>query len=232
MNVGTTNWTVPWLNTSGYENNFYSIVVWFDLNGRVPNGTKFSNEVKANTTLISTTALSNTLTYGFFITKTANRTAIYWNDSAINYTINLTNVGDFYINGTKINETYSPNLTFGGSRIDGNQTNEQFNITQVTPGTSYTLWIRVNKSAADFVNGSNAYNNITAFTNESSSQLTATNSVAKGARTTQIRVTYEITFTDVGNIGSTVLNILGVVLIIGAILLIVTVVKNRGGFGE
>jgi len=228
----TTNWSVPWLNTSGYENNFYSIVVWFTLSGVVPNGTTFTNSVKANTSSITTTASSNTLRYSFFMTKTSNRTAVYWNDSWVRFWVNITNTGDFYMNGTKMNETYSDNLTYGGSNVVPDfWTNRTFNITQIASGATSSITIFMNKTAADWINGTTIYNNVTARANETSTTTTGTTYLSVGARTTQIRVTYEITFTDVGSIGSTVLNILGVVLIIGAILLIVTVVRTKGGFG-
>ena len=135
------------------------------------------------------------------------------------------------MNWTQVNESYSPNLSYWDSSITPNATNETFNITQIAPGTTSSLWIRMNITGGDVINGSTIYNNITIHCNETSSEVTAQDSFPVGAVTTMIRITYNSQLTEVTGIGNSVLVILGVLLIISAVMLIVLLVTRGGLFG-
>ena len=90
----------------------------------------------------------------------------------------------------------------------------------------------MNVTAGELVNGTDVYNNITIGCNESSTELTATVSMPVGAITSMLRITYDAQVTEVIGFGTTIMAILGVLLIIGAIFLIVMVVNKGGLFGQ
>jgi hypothetical protein len=157
---------------------------------------------------------------------------MYWNTSSINFTINITNCGDFYMNWTQVNESYSPNLTYLASSLTPNGTDETFNVTsQIEPGQTYSLWISMNVAGGDLINGSTIYNNITITCNETSTETAAQVSLPIGAITSSLRITYNSQLTEVIGFGNTVFAILGVLLIIGSVFLIVLLINRGGLFG-
>jgi len=225
FDVGTTNWTVPFLNTTG-ASKYYNITMFLNLSGTVANNTEITNTVYGifrNNTL-DTATFDTGPKLCFYATKEANMTTLDWNTTHVNFTINVTNCGNFYLNWVQINESYGANLTFNSSTITGNSTNEQFNITQIVPGATGSMTIRLNTSynwGVELVNGTSTCNNITVRCNETSSEVTFSECLFTGARTSIIRVYYTSIYYDIAGLTNQIFNILGVILIIGILLIMV-----------
>ena len=163
----------------------------------------------------------------------ANRTWVNQSDTFLNFTINITNSGDFTLHGLYINETatglgYQDGVYFNDSNVTGNVTNTSFYIDSIAPGVTTSFWIRVNLSHPELVNGSSIYNNVTVKSNLTTETTTRMDAVSYGGFTSLIRIAYNTHLTDVSGIGNSVLTILGILLIIGAIFMIIMVV-NKGG---
>jgi hypothetical protein len=210
----------------------WEVQMWFSIRAPMPNGTSLSDTatINFNSTDLNTFTPSTLPTMCFYATKEWNQSVLYWYTDSVTFWVNVTNCGDFYMNWTQVNESYSDNFTYSSSSITPNGTNETFNITTpIAPSGTASMWIIVNKTAAEYVNGTNVYNNVTIGCNESSSRTTFTSSAPVGAITSQLRITYVAQLTEVTGFGNTVLTILGVLLILSAIFLIIVVV-TRGGF--
>ena len=234
------NWTIPWLNMTGYPSDDYEIIMWLNLtNEPFVNGTSIENNVTvyANTSFdefnYSNSTSAAALTVGATTTKVANRTWVNQSDTFLNFTINITNSGDFTLHGLYINETatglgYQDGVYFNDSNVTGNVTNTSFYIDSIAPGVTTSFWIRVNLSHPELVNGSSIYNNVTVKSNLTTETTTRMDAVSYGGFTSLIRIAYNTHLTDVSGIGNSVLTILGILLIIGAIFMIIMVV-NKGG---
>lgn len=224
---------VTWLNMTGYPGHWFNTTYWFNLSGAIANGTTLSDTAKVvfNGTTINTYTITDLPTMCFYVVKSANMSVIYWNSTSVNFTINITNCGDFYLNWFQINETYSANLTYDSSNlyVDSNAT---YNVTTIAPGETYRFWIRMNVTSSIPVNGTRIYNNVTGRCNESTTLTTASDYMQVGAVTTAIRIIYNAKVTEVLDFGTTIIGIIGVILIIGAILLIVNMVRGGGVFGQ
>jgi len=239
--VPVANWTgagwISFLEPTFKSAETQSIMIWFNVTDfRLANNTAINNAANVTEGNVTFTATApSALRYRYELYKTANISTFMWNTTAVNYTINVTNTGDFTLHNVTINESIPANLTFvachGGT---ANATNTSFNISDVTPGSTVTLYIEFNtsyKSAGKaLVNGTQIYNNVTAITNETE-EILETHYLFVGATTELIRIRYDSHLTDVQNIGNSVLNILGVLLIIGSIMLIVYVVNRYNLFG-
>lgn len=222
-------YNITWMN----QTNSTWLTMFFSIKAPIPNGTVLSDTAKVifNGTTINTFTPSTLPTMSFYAKKDGNISVIYWNTSDINFTINVYNTGDFYMNWTQINESYSPNLSYWESSITPNATNETFNITQIVPGATGTMWVKMNITGGDVVNGSTIYNNITVTCNQSSTEVAAQDSLPVGAVTTLLRITYISQLTEVTSIGNNVIAILGVLLVISAIMLIVYLMHRQGFIG-
>jgi len=243
LNLVGANWTangsdpgmynITWLNVS----NSSWLTMFFSLSGPVENGTSFSDTatVYFNGTALNADTPATLPTVCFYATKEANRTSIDWNDTSTTFWINVTNCGDFYLNWTQMNETYSANLSYDYSNYPpaGATNNQTFNLTQLAPGATNTTMIRMNKTAAELINGSLIWNNITIHSNQTVAEEYFNNSWFVGARTERIRVVYSTVYYDVLSTSNSIFQILGVVLMIGAILAVVWVLylnKQSGGW--
>jgi len=230
----TGEWTIPWLNTTG-STQWYNVTMWLNLSGPIANGTTISN----NGTIVagSATAFSATdLTMCFWATKEANMSSADWNTSQINFTINITNCGDFYLNWVQVNETYPANLTYNNSDISGySGYNATFNITQIAPGTVTSMWVIMNTTygngAGILENGTVIWNNITVDSNETASPYERNCRVFVGARTTLLKVTYTTIYYDMVGLTNSIFSIVGVILIISTIMVIIGLIYySKGGF--
>ena len=217
---GDNIWIIDSLNVSEY----WRLKLWFNLSGRVANGTSITNTVTAvNATYgISESASPSALTMCCYANKEANITVLDWNTTHVQYYINVTNCGDFYLNNVTVNETYDANMTFVSANYG---TNPSFDIGTVNPGATGNLIVNCTTSyeadPADLlINATRHYNNVTYVANEVTEQ-TESSYLFVGAQTETLRVTYIAELTEVSDIGNSVLNILGILLIIGAIFLIV-----------
>jgi uncharacterized repeat protein (TIGR01451 family) len=228
---------VSWENASLNISKWYNVTFWLNAtNFRLANNTAINNGANVTEGNVTFTATAPTaLRYRYELYKTANMTTLEWNTTAVNYTINVTNTGDFTLHNVTINETTPANMTYrrcsGGT---ANATNTSFNVSDVAPGATVTLYIEYNTSFKTagkiLINGTQIWNNITAITNETG-EITENFDLFVGARTELIRIRYNSYLTDVQDIGTTVINILGVLLIIGSILLIIYVVNRYNLFG-
>jgi len=231
-----TSWKIPFLNRTGYENCTHNITIWLNVSWPVANGTTITNTITAESAEGATGSSTITpLVVGYTITKEANVTYLEWNTTSVNFTINVTNTGDFYLNWLQINETYDGNYTYVWSNVTPSNSNQTFNITTLNPSEAFSLLIEVNTSYAGgtpLINSSYHWNNVTSRTNETFPYNNETSYLIVGARTTQIRIIYDTFLTEVGDIGDSVFNILAAVLVIGAILLIIYVVRIQQGTGE
>jgi len=223
-------YNITWLN----QTNSTYLTMFFSLRTPLMNGTSLSDTatVYFNDTALNSNTPTNLPTMCFYATKETNESVIYWNTSDVNFTISVINCGDFYMNWTQINETYHPNLTYWESDVIPNATDETFNITsQIGPGETSEIWIKMNLTDGEPVNGTNIWNNITVGCNDSSSDITVSMYMPVGATTEFIRITYDAQLTEVVGFGNSVLTILGILLIIGSIFLIVLLINRGGLFG-
>ena len=223
-----TSWIISFLNMTGYSENWYNITIWMNVSWPLANGSTITNTVEVESGQYSNSATATPLTFCFYATKEASITFLNWNTSSVNFSINVSNCGDFYLNWVQVNETYDANYTYVSSNIVPNATNQTFNITTINPGNTFTLLLNVS-TITPLLNSSYHYNNITTTANESSSELTTNTYLVVGAQTERIRIRYRASVTDVGGIGDNVIGLIGLLLIIGAILTIIVVVK-KGGF--
>ena len=121
-------------------------------------------------------------------TKEANVSIIndITKDNIINYTINITNIGDTQVTGVVVNDTFIDCIYYIGSDLPAhNVTNGTgnihiFNVTNVLQIGNYIEFnITVNVTADCTFNGTNITNNITVTTNESAN-CSATNNIMYG----------------------------------------------------
>lgn len=229
-------WTIPFLNMTGngYDSDWYNVSIWLNVSWPLANDTSITNTVTVENETYSNSKSATPLDFCFYTTKEATLTYLMWNTSAVNFSINITNCGDFYLNSVIINETYDANYTYASSSVTPNGTNERFNITSVNPGATFTLLLNVTTTYpaptnAPLVNSTYHWNNITTISNESSPELATNTYLIVGAQTERIRITYRSQLTSVSGIADSVIAILGILLIIGAILTIIVVVR-KGGF--
>jgi len=228
-----TSWVIPFLNMTGYDEHWVNITIWLNVSWPLANGSTITNSITVEDEQYTTGKSATPLTLCFYAVKTANINYLWWNTTAVNFTINVTNCGDFYLDWVQVNETYDANYTFVSSNIAGNTTNETFNITVINPGDTATLLINVSTTFGGggdpFVNSTYHYNNITINSNQTSTEVTESSYLIAGAQTERIRITYRSQLTEVSGIADSVIAILGILLIIGAILTIIVVVR-KGGF--
>jgi len=228
---------VSWENASLNTSKSYNIVVWFNVtNFRLANNTAINNGANVTEGNVTYTATSpSAFRYKYRIDKSANLTTLKWNTTCVNYTINVTNNGDFTLHNVTVNDSAPNNMTYrlhsGGV---ANSTNESFMIGDIAPGATATLYIEYNTSYKTagkmLINSTRIYNNVTAITNETS-EISKNTYLHVGAITTMIRIRYDSHLTNVEDTGETVLNILGILLIIGSILLIIYIVNKYNLFG-
>jgi len=230
------SWTIPFLNMSGYADDNAWLVIFMNLSGRVANGTSISNTAKVTSHGEVNSSSPTALTMCFFGTKEANESVLEWNSTWTNYTINVTNCGDFYLNWVQVNETYDANTTYNASSITPDGTNTVFTISQIAPGATSTFYISLNTSynaglGDPLVNATRVWNNITIDSNETAPALTAAKDLFVGARTTMVRVSYNTQFTDIISITNTIFTIIGVVLMVALILGVTYVfyIRKTGG---
>jgi len=218
-------YNITWFNTTG-AGKYFNISLWLNLTGPVPNGTTFSDTASVifNGTTIASKTPSTVPTMCWYATKEMNASTIHWNDTSVLFWINITNCGDFYLNSIQLNETYDDNLTYVSSNYAPNMTNETFNISQIAPGGTNMTWIVMQTTygaGGDLVNGTKVWNNVTIKANETSAEVTSNNYWYAGARTTQVKIIYTTIYYDMIGLSGNVFNILGIVLIIGAIMLVI-----------
>jgi len=229
-----TSWVIPFLNMTGYDEHWVNITIWLNVSWPLANGSTITNSITVEDEQYTTGKAATPLTLCFYAVKVADIDYLWWNTTDVNFTINITNCGDFYLNWIQINETYDTNYTYVSSNIVGNETDETFNITTINPGATATLLINVTTSAGlgnYLVNASYHWNNITVVSNQTKPEVQETSYLVTGAQTESIRITYVAVLTDVGGIGDSVVAILGILFIIGSILLIILVVKKGGLLG-
>jgi len=219
-------YNISYLNMSGYEDNTYYMVTYYNLTGPLANGTTIDNTVSAifNGSTINTATFNDTPTLCYYATKEANMSTTQWNTTSVTFWINITNCGDFYLNWVRLNESYFENLSYFSSNYAPNQTNETFNITQIAPGDTNYTWIIMNTSYAfgiDIENGTKMYNNISIHANETIGETNFTMYIYSGAMTEMIKVVYTTTYYDVIGTSDQVFTILGVALMIFAIMTVV-----------
>ena len=153
-----------------------------------------------------------------------------WNSTSFNFTINVTNCGDFWLNLVQVNETYHANLSYSSSNITPSNLNQTFNITQIAPGITTSFYIIMNVSGP-LDNSTRIWNNITIDSNETDPLVFENTSWMVGVQTEAVRIRYTAELTNMATIGDRVLGILGVLLIIGSIFLIVLIVRRSGLLG-
>jgi len=224
------NWTADGTDAGRYnittlnQGDTAWLTMFFSLRTPAPNGTSFSDTAKVifNGTTLNTFTPTTLPTICYYATKEMN-TSIKWNTTSVTFWVNITNCGDFYLNFTRLNESYPVNLTYDYSNYAPNATNETFNITQIAPGATNTTLIRMNKTSGDWINGTRIWNNITIHSNQTTGDTAFNNSWYVGARTTQLRVIYNTIYYDVLGTSNSVFQIIGIALIIGALLGVIMV---------
>ncbi len=230
--VNNNTWTIPFLNMTGYANNTFNISIWLLLNitEDIANGTYFVNNVTANTTTYITWEESSNLTLGMCFTKESNLSYINDSISNISFWINVTNCGDFNLSGINISDTYWTNLTFVSSWPSPDDANNNtWNISFLGPAETQS--IRINLSVGNFENGTMVYNNATWVTDQGTNGSVNMTYLQYGAVTEQLRINYNTGYFDTAGIGDRVISILGIVLILGAIFLVLVIMRSYGFLG-
>jgi len=225
---GTNWWDIRYLNMS----NSTSIVIWANVT-TCANGTTIENSVNVSNTTgtLLDTATCGPYTVAFSISKECNTSEVTWNTTHLNYTINVTNIGDIYLEGIQINETYDNNISYYHSNISPNSTNETFNITGIAPGTTSTLYLQTNTSfgltGEILVNQSKVYNNVTVRSNQTTPEVTEQTYKTIGARTEALRITYRRDIPDLIDIGNQVFTVIGTILILTTIFIMIYIMRRN-----
>lgn len=216
-------WTIPYLNMTGYSGHWYNITIWLNLTGAFTNGDTLGNSVKSTilgVDNVTTMGDSDKLTVGFTITKESNVT--YWDaNETYTYWLNVTNTGDFTLHNIWINETYSSNLTYVSNSSapvadDSTHGNNSWMWNTLTPGSTIVVTIIVNATGA---NGSLVSNTVDIATMEGPSGQDTLDTYI-GVATTQLRITYS---TPLGSLLSGSYSALLLVLILGMVLAAVAI---------
>ena len=224
---GHIEWELGTLNISQTE----TIVVWFSLyQPLMTNGTNIWNY--ANVSHLGMTDIDYATNYTSEISYTieSNRTMLNDTMLSIKWWINVTNTGDFTLNNITIVQLYSSCMNFTGSNLVPRDENITFDMDPITPGSTRTYYVNMSATPSCLENGTRVFCNATIHTNETAS-TSVSDYVSFGGRTEQIRITYVSYLTDVSEHGDMLINILGVLLIIGSILLIVGLLYKFGVFG-
>jgi len=224
-------WDVGYLNMS----NTSTIVIWVNQT-TCANGTSLVNTVNVSNSTggILDIAYCNK-TVAFTLDKDVNGSIPKWNTSHINYTINITNSGDTYLENITVNESFSANVTFFHSNYPANATNTSFRCGSLAPGATISLYIIMNTSygltGEILINGTRIYNNFTVRTNQTTPEVTKSTYTLVGARTELIRITYDRQVPDMLSIGNSLFAVIGAILIIGTIFIIIYITRQGGLFG-
>lgn len=222
-------WNITMLNITGDTR--FNLTSWYILAEGRSNGSTILSPFNTsyNNTVINWSNLTDPPIYSFIVTKQCNLSTINWYNNETNFSINVTNTGDFYMNWTQINETNSSLLRYSRGNITGNMTNQQFNITQILPSATANLWIIMNMTeGSSWTNNTWLFNNITVQTNETGPEITFSLRVPVGAYTSELRVEYSVDRPNTTTSANTVFTIIGIMMIIGAIFFIVVIVQKFG----
>jgi len=226
---GDNIWIIDYLNMT----ESWGLEILLNLSAKVDNGTTVYNNITVTNSSygLSASAQATSLTYCYYAYKEANITVLEWNTTHVRYNITVTNCGDFPIHNVTILEDFDANMTFYASNYG---VVNPFDIGTINASHNGYLYIWCNTSygldpSDILVNGTTHYNNITVATNEINN-ITESSYLFTGASTEAIRVIYDAYLTEVRDIGNTVIAIIGIVLVIGAILMILVVLKGYGLF--
>jgi len=226
---GDNIWIIDYLNMT----ESWGLEILLNLSAKVDNGTTVYNNITVTNSSygLSASAQATPLTYCYYAYKEANITVLEWNTTHVRYNITVTNCGDFPIHNVTILEDFDANMTFYASNYG---VVNPFDIGTINASHNGYLYIWCNTSygldpSDILVNGTTHYNNITVATNEINN-ITESSYLFTGASTEAIRVIYDAYLTEVRDIGDTVIAIIGIVLVIGAILMILVVLKGYGLF--
>jgi len=229
-----TNWTIPYLNTSGHENYWYNITLWLNLSGG-ENGTTYTNTVNtSHIGFVGEETVDNDLSLGLTITKECNKSVVNFTSLDMMWWINITNSGNFTLNSVILNETYDPCVTYVSSSIVpiGGTNDRDFNISYVlSPGQTIHLIVNTTITPGCPVNGSRIWNNITVYNNESAN-VTLNKNITYGGQTEQIRITYIADLTNVAILADPIFTVMGVLIILASILIILGVLMKYGYIGR
>jgi hypothetical protein len=231
---GHHQWTIPYLNYTG-ENTYYNITMWFSFDDRVSwnNNQCFHNLVNVSH-LGQTDSVNLTgLCYSFTATKTANVTFVNETQTEVGWTIEIENTGDFTLNNVYINETYDDCVNYSSSTItpENPGTDTIFLISSIAPSATSELTVNISVTSGCPENGTRIYNNATVNTTEMTEEISLSEYVPYGGYTERIRVDYNIQINDMNQLGFTMQAILGILLIVGAILLIIGMMYRSGYLG-
>jgi len=217
-----TSWTIPFLNISGYSGHYYNITLWLDTKEQRTNGTTVSNTANISVLGVSNdSGFVDTLTFDIGVSKSDNVSITRWNTSFVNFSINVTNNGDFVLHNVTVNDTLGVNYTFISSNYG---TYPTFTLGILNASETKQLWINVNTSYYNpseiLMNGTSIWNNITVACDEIVN-TTASSYMFVGAQTDIILIRYLPSSTDTSDLSTTIFTILGVAVVLFTLLLIV-----------
>lgn len=231
---GHYEWTIPYLNYTG-ENTYYNITMWFSLDSR-----PFYDNDQCFYNLINVSHLGQTdsvnltgLCYSFDVDKTSNITFVNETQTEVGWTISIENTGDFTLNNVYINETYDSCVNYSSSTItpENPGTDTVFLISSIAPAATSDLIVNISVTSGCPENGTRIYNNATVNTTQLTSEISLSEYIPYGGYTEQIRVDYNIQINDMNELGFTMQTILGILMIVGAILLIIGMMYKSGYIG-
>jgi len=230
---GHYQWDIEYLNISGYENNWYNISIWFNLSGTIDNDLSLWNLVNVSHLGQTDSVNLSGLSYSFTATKTSNVTYVNETQTEVGWTIEIQNTGDFTLNNVYINETYDDCVNYSSSTItpENPGTDTVFLISSIAPSATSELTVNISVTSGCPTNGTRIYNNATVNTTEMTEEISLSEYVPYGGYTERIRVDYNIQINDMNQLGFTMQAILGILLIVGAILLIIGMMYRSGYLG-
>jgi len=223
-------WDIRYLNMS----NSTSIVIWVNVT-TCANGTTIENSVNVSNTTgtLLDTATCGPYTVAFSISKECNTTELTWNTTHLNYTINVTNIGDIFLDGILVNETYDNNISFYSANIVPYNVNQSFNFSDLAPGSTGNLYLRTNTTfgltGEILVNQSKVYNNVSVKTNQTTPEVDKETYKTVGARTEALRISYRRDIPDLISTGNQVFAVIGAILILGTIFIIIYIMRENEG---
>lgn len=229
-----TNWTVPYLNVSGYENYWYNITLWLNLSGGT-DGTTYTNTVNISHLSFTTEeTVDNDLSLDLEVTKECNRTQVNSDMLTMMWWVNVTNNGNFTLNSLILNETYDTCINYVNSSTVpiGGTDNRDFNLSNsLAPGASVSIVLNLSITGGCKDNGSKVWNNITVYNNESAN-ITLYKNLSYGGFTELIRVVYIADLTDVSILADPIFVMIGVLIIIASLMVIIGMLMKYGYIGR
>lgn len=223
--VGNDQWVIPYLNMTGYDNDTWELIIYMTIDNDSQNDNDIGNSALVQSADGEAKGKANLFLHIETI-KDSNLSMLKWDTSYVQYYIDVSNTGDIPLQNVLVNETWDANMTF----VSANYANvgDTFQLGDLDVGQTKQLVINVTTSYLNtgekLVNLTRHYNNVTVKVNEISEF--DIESYLDTKVTQQIGIVYVEGPTGVEDVGNSVFNIIGVILIIGVLMIVIGLITK------